>query len=48
MSWNWEKPDWPNFAYDSKALELPERQFLRQSGEFVGAASILGPTTKKP
>src|SRR5215471_20179680 len=42
MSWNWEKPDWPNFSYDSKALEPAERQFLRQSGEFVGACKHVG------
>ena len=37
MSWNWEKPDWPNFAYDSTALEPLEKRFLLQSGEFIGA-----------
>ena len=42
MSWNWEKPDWPNFAYGSKALEPLEQQFLRQSGEFVGACKHIG------
>src|SRR5215467_4759666 len=42
MSWNWERPDWPNFAYDSKALEPSERQFLRPSGEFVGACKHIG------
>src|SRR6516225_8363881 len=42
MSWNWEKPDWPNFSYDSKRLEPAERQFLRQSGELVGACKHIG------
>jgi Fic family protein len=42
MSWNWEKPDWPNFTYDSKALEPLEKQFLLQSGEFVGAFKHIG------
>jgi Fic family protein len=42
MTWNWERPDWPNFtfdskAFDSKALEALEQRFLLQSGEFVGA-----------
>jgi Fic family protein len=37
MSWNWEKPDWPNFTYDSTALEPLERRFLLQSGQFIGA-----------
>jgi Fic family protein len=39
MSWNWEKPDWPNFTYDSKALE---KQFLHRSGEFLGAFKHIG------
>lgn len=42
MSWNWEKPDWPNFAYDSAALELLEKRFLLQSGEFIGAFKHIG------
>ena len=42
MPWNWQQPDWPNFAYDSKALEPLERQFLVQSGEFVGAFRHVG------
>jgi Fic family protein len=42
MTWNGEQPDWPNFTYDSKALEPLERQFLRQSGEFVGAYKHIG------
>src|ERR1700738_4577556 len=42
MSWNWEKPDWPNFVYDSTALEPLEKRFLLQSGEFVGAFKHIG------
>src|SRR6266699_3669354 len=42
MNWNWEKPDWPNFAYDSTALEPLERRFLLQSGEFIGACKHIG------
>src|SRR5215470_18109112 len=37
MTWNWQQPDWPNFIYDTKALEPLEQQFLGQAGEFVGA-----------
>lgn len=37
MLWNWEHAEWPNFLYNSKALEPFEQQFLRQSGEFIGA-----------
>src|SRR5260221_11711978 len=42
MTWNWGQPEWPNFAYDSKLLEPLEQQFLRQSGEFVGAYKHIG------
>jgi Fic family protein len=43
MAWNWQHPNWPNFVYDSDALELPERQFLLRSGEFIGAYRHVGP-----
>ena len=42
MSWNWEKPDWPNFTYNSMVLEPLEKQFLLQSGEFIGAFKHIG------
>jgi Fic family protein len=42
MSWDWEKPDWPNFTYDSTALEPLEKQLLLQSGEFIGAFRHIG------
>jgi Fic family protein len=42
MTWNWQQPDWPEFAYDSNALEPLERQFLLQSGEFIGACKHIG------
>jgi Fic family protein len=42
MTWNWEQPDWPNFTYESRALERLEQQFLRQAGEFVGAYKHVG------
>src|SRR6202171_1233001 len=42
MSWNWEKPDWPNFTYDSAALEPLEKRFLLQSGQFIGAFNHIG------
>ena len=41
--WNWERPGWPDFTYDSKALEPLEQIFLRQSGELVGATKHIGP-----
>lgn len=42
MTWNWQDPNWPNFSYDSRALEPLEQQFLRQSGELVGAYKHVG------
>jgi Fic family protein len=42
MNWNWEKPGWPNFTYDSTALEPLEKRFLLQSGEFIGAFKHIG------
>jgi Fic family protein len=42
MSWNWERPDWANFSYDSTALEPLEKRFLLQSGQFIGAFKHIG------
>jgi len=42
MTWNWEQPEWPEFAYDSRVLEPLEQQFLLQSGEFIGACKHIG------
>jgi Fic family protein len=42
MPWNWEQTDWPNFSWDSKALEPMDQQFLLHSGEFVGAFRHVG------
>ena len=42
MSWNCEKPDWPNFTYNSAALESLEKRFLLRSGEFIGAFRHIG------
>ena len=42
MTWNWDSPTGRVSHYDSAALEPLERQFLRQSGEFVGAYKHIG------
>jgi Fic family protein len=42
MPWNWQKPGWPHFVYNSSALEALEKQFLLQSGEFIGACKHIG------
>jgi Fic family protein len=43
MAWNWQQPEWPNFIYGSGVLQPLEKQFLLQSGEFVGACKHIGP-----
>src|ERR1700710_323306 len=43
MVWNWEQPNWPDFTYESAALQPLENLFLHQSGEFVGAFKHVGP-----
>lgn len=42
MTWNWEKSDWPDFAYDPKVLQPLEHQFLLQSGECMGVFRHVG------
>jgi Fic family protein len=42
MTWNWEQPGWPAFAYDKDALEPLEKRFLLYSGEFIGAFKHIG------
>lgn len=37
MQWNWQQPDWPNFAYDTAALQVAEERFLKGAGVVVGA-----------
>ncbi len=41
MRWNWEKPDWPNFAWDQARLEKAEQQFLLGGGVLVGTVKHL-------
>ena len=42
MTWNWQRPGWPKFTYDSNALAEPERQFLLRAGELIGAFRHIG------
>jgi Fic family protein len=42
MTWNWQKPDWPNFRWDRTRLEAAEKQFLVGGGVFVGTVRHLG------
>jgi Fic family protein len=43
MGWNWQQPDWPNFAWNALRLAKAEEHFLRESGVLVGSIKHLGP-----
>ena len=42
MTWNWQRPDWPHFAWDESRLAKVEERFLLEAGIFVGAVKHLG------
>src|ERR1700730_14558646 len=42
MTWNWQQPDWPTFAWNQSLLVIAEQQFLVGGGVFVGAVKHLG------
>ena len=42
MTWSWELPDWPDFAYDAEAIAAMESEFLVESGHVAGAFAHLG------
>lgn len=41
MTWNWQKPDWPDFSWDQTLLRKAEEHFLIGSGMFVGTIKHL-------
>lgn len=41
MTWNWQRSNWPNFAWDTARLRRAEEQFLLGSGVFAGAIRYL-------
>ena len=38
MQWNWQHKDWPEFTWNTDALDAYERTFLHETGVIVGAA----------
>src|ERR1700680_2663416 len=42
MSWNWQQPDWPRFAWNASRLAAGEQQFLLGGGPVGGAIKHLG------
>jgi Fic family protein len=41
MTWNWQQPDWPRFAWDASPLTKAEERFLRETGVFLGTVKHL-------
>ena len=41
MLWNWQKPDWPNFTWNSSRLAKAEEHFLLEAGVFIGSVKHL-------
>jgi Fic family protein len=46
MTWNWQRPEWPDFSWNPDLLRTAERQFLLSGGEFVGTFKHLGADDK--
>ena len=42
ISWNWKRPDWPDFSYDAGAMTALETAFLAEVGEVAGAFDVVG------
>jgi len=47
MTWNWQKPDWPNFIWNKARLEKVEQQFLLGGGVLVGTVKHLPEEDRK-
>lgn len=41
MTWNWQRPDWPNFSWDEARLRMAEDHFLAGSAVFAGTIKHL-------
>jgi Fic family protein len=42
MTWNWQKPDWPNFRWEAARIAASDEKFLLGAGVGLGAAKHLG------
>jgi Fic family protein len=42
MTWNWQRSDWPDFAWDKSRLAKAEECFLIEAGTRIGAIRHLG------
>jgi len=43
MRWNWQRPEWPKFAWRPERLIAAEQAFIAGGGVFVGSVKHLGP-----
>jgi len=41
MKWNWQRPDWPNFRWDTARLARAEQEFLVGGGMLAGTVKHL-------
>jgi len=41
MTWNWQRPDWPNFTWNPERLKKAEPQFLIETGVLAGTVKHL-------
>jgi Fic family protein len=46
MTWNWQRPDWPNFSWNRARLRKAEEHFLVGAGVFAGTVKYLGLTDR--
>jgi len=42
MTWNWQRPDWPDFSWNSARLRKAEEHFLVGTGVLAGTVKHLG------
>ena len=47
MTWNWQRPDWPNFSWNHVHLRKVEEHFLVGAGVFAGVVKHLGLTDRE-
>jgi len=47
MTWNWQRPDWRNFSWNTAHLRKVEEHFLVGAGVFAGTVKYLGLTDRE-
>jgi len=47
MKWNWQHPNWANFAYDPARLSRTEDKFILESAKLMGASAIISENESK-